>query len=72
MRQARLSDVVASMKNGIYKPASSYADDGMPCLRMYNIEAGSIVWRDIKRMKVTPAEQVDYGAYSGERDRRFR
>ncbi|WP_233254960.1 restriction endonuclease subunit S [Limnohabitans sp. T6-5] len=33
---------------------------------MYNIEAGSIVWRDIKRMKVTPAEQVDYGLLEGD------
>lgn len=66
MREARLGDVVASMKNGIYKPASEYADDGVPCLRMYNIEAGSIVWRDIKRMKVTPTEQADYGLLEGD------
>lgn len=66
MREARLGDVVASMKNGIYKPASEYADDGTPCLRMYNIEAGAIVWRDIKRMKVTPAEQLDYGLLEGD------
>lgn len=66
MRQARLGDVVASMKNGIYKPASEYADDGMPCLRMYNIDAGSIVWRDIKRMKVTQQEYADYGLHEGD------
>jgi type I restriction enzyme S subunit len=66
VREARLGDVVASMKNGIYKPASEYADDGTPCLRMYNIEAGAIVWRDIKRMKVTPAERLDYGLLEGD------
>jgi type I restriction enzyme S subunit len=66
MREALLGDVVASMKNGIYKPASAYADDGTPCLRMYNIDAGSIVWRDIKRMKITPAEQTDYGLLEGD------
>ncbi|MHB1114262.1 MAG: restriction endonuclease subunit S, partial [Acidovorax defluvii] len=66
MREARLGDVVASMKNGMYKPASEYADDGMPCLRMYNIDAGSIVWRDIKRMKVTPQEYADYGLHEGD------
>lgn len=66
MREARLGDVVASMKNGMYKPASEYADDGIPCLRMYNIEAGSIVWRDIKRMKVTPQEYADYGLHEGD------
>jgi type I restriction enzyme S subunit len=66
MREARLGDVVTSMKNGMYKPASEYADDGMPCLRMYNIDAGSIVWRDIKRMKVTPQEYADYGLHEGD------
>ena len=66
MRAARLGDVIASMKNGIYKPASEYADDGVPCLRMYNIEGGAIAWRDIKRMRLTPAEQEDYGLREGD------
>ncbi|MDP2219566.1 MAG: restriction endonuclease subunit S [Hydrogenophaga sp.] len=66
MREARLGDVVASMKNGMYKPASEYADDGVPCLRMYNIDAGSIVWRDIKRMKVSPQEYADFGLREGD------
>ena len=66
MREARLGDVVASMKNGIYKPASEYADDGMPCLRMYNIDAGSIVWRDIKRMRINDREFADYGLLEGD------
>jgi type I restriction enzyme S subunit len=66
MREARLGDVVASMKNGMNKHASEYANDGMPCLRMYNIDAGSIVWRDIKRMKVTPQEYADYGLHEGD------
>ncbi len=66
MRSARLGDVVASMKNGIYKPASEYSDDGMPCLRMYNIDAGSIVWRDIKRMRIDDREFADYGLHEGD------
>lgn len=66
MREARLGDVVASMKNGMYKPASEYADDGMPCLRMYNIDAGRIVWRDIKRMRVSKQEFSDYGLHEGD------
>jgi restriction endonuclease S subunit len=66
MRPARLGDVVASMKNGIYKPATDYADDGMPCLRMYNIDAGSIVWRDVKRMRITDREFADYGLHEGD------
>ena len=66
MREARLGDVVASMKNGIYKPASEYADDGLPCLRMYNIDAGSIVWRDIKRMRINDREFAEYGLHEGD------
>jgi type I restriction enzyme S subunit len=66
MRAARLGDVVVSMKNGLYKPASEYADDGTPCLRMYNIDAGSIVWRDIKRMRVSAAELDEYGLREGD------
>jgi type I restriction enzyme S subunit len=54
------------MKNGMYKPASEYGDDGIPCLRMYNIDAGGIVWRDIKRMRVSDAERVDYGLLEGD------
>jgi type I restriction enzyme S subunit len=66
MRQARLGDVVASMKNGLYKPSTDYADDGTPCLRMYNIDSGSIVWRDIKRMRVSAAELEEYGLREGD------
>lgn len=66
MKPARLGDAVVSMKNGMYKPASDYGDDGVPCLRMYNIDAGAIVWRDIKRMRVTAAELEDYGLREGD------
>ena len=66
IKAARLGEVAESMKNGIYKPASEYGDDGIPCLRMYNIDAGGIVWRDIKRMRVTEAERVDYGLLDGD------
>jgi type I restriction enzyme S subunit len=63
---ARLGDVTESMKNGLYKPATEYGDDGMPCLRMYNIDAGQIAWRDIKRMRVTANEMEDYGLLEGD------
>jgi type I restriction enzyme, S subunit len=66
MRRAKLGDVIVSMKNGMYKPASEYADDGAPCLRMYNIDAGTIVWRDIKRMRVTESEFAEYGLQEGD------
>jgi type I restriction enzyme S subunit len=66
MKPARLGDAVVSMKNGMYKPASEYGDDGVPCLRMYNIDSGAIVWRDIKRMRVTADELEDYGLREGD------
>ena len=66
MRQALLGDVIASMKNGIYKPASEYAEDGIPCLRMYNIDAGQLVWRDIKRMRVSVDELAEFGLREGD------
>ena len=63
---ARLGDVTESMKNGIYRPANVYADDGIACLRMYNIEAGKIAWRDIKRMRLSIAELADYRLLPGD------
>src|SRR6266545_5506455 len=66
MKEARLGDVTASMKNGLYKPATEYGDDGTPCLRMYNIGGGSIVWRDIKRMRVSSDELEEYGLQDGD------
>ncbi|WP_297900594.1 restriction endonuclease subunit S [Metallibacterium sp.] len=66
MWQATLGDVIASMKNGIYKPASEYAEDGIPCLRMYNIDAGQLVWRDIKRMRVSDDELAEFGLREGD------
>jgi len=65
-RKATLGDVVESMKNGIYKPASFYAEDGLACLRMYNIGEGQIVWRDIKRMRIPEDEIVEYELKPGD------
>jgi len=58
--------VVESMKNGLYKPASSYADRGVACLRMYNIENGGISWHNIKRMKLSPTEGREYELAPGD------
>jgi type I restriction enzyme, S subunit len=55
-----------SMKNGIYKPAEYYVNDGIACLRMYNIDAGRIVWKDIKRMRLTPQEVAEYELRPGD------
>jgi type I restriction enzyme, S subunit len=57
---ATIGDVAIGMKNGLYKPASYYIDNGIACLRMYNIDAGRIVWKDIKRMKLTREEVQEY------------
>jgi len=54
------------MKNGIYRPASSYDEDGLACLRMYNIGEGKIVWRDIKRMRLTEDEIREYELLPGD------
>lgn len=59
-REVRLGELVESMKNGLYKPSDAYADDGYPCLRMYNIDSGKIVWKNIKRMRLTDTEFDDY------------
>ena len=63
---ATLGQVTESMKNGIYRPASSYSEDGIPCLRMYNIDQGKIVWRDIKRMLLSEEEVSDYELLPGD------
>src|SRR5208282_5782304 len=65
-RQITLGEVVNSMKNGIYKPREAYADDGIACLRMYNIEIGKIVWKDIKRMRLSREEIIEYGLLPGD------
>ena len=65
-RWVTLGDVTESMKNGIYKPASSYAEDGLACLRMYNIGEGRIVWRDIKRMRLSEDEIREYELLPGD------
>jgi len=56
------------MKNGIYKPRDAYCDDddGIACLRMYNIDAGQIVWKDIKRMRLSEDEKREYGLLPGD------
>jgi len=56
----RLGMLIESMKNGIYKSAEYYGS-GIPCLRMYNIEGGKIVWKDIKMMNLSDAEVEEYG-----------
>jgi type I restriction enzyme S subunit len=55
-RWVEAGSVIDSLRNGIYKPKEYYNDDGIASLRMYNIEDGQIVWKDIKRMDLTDEE----------------
>jgi len=57
---ANVGQITDSMKNGIYKPKEFYAEEGFACLRMYNIDRGKIVWKDIKRMNLTKEEIDEY------------
>lgn len=57
---ANVGQMTDSMKNGIYKPKEFYAEEGFACLRMYNIDQGKIIWKDIKRMNLTKDEIDDY------------
>lgn len=61
-----LGVVVDSMKNGLYKPVGEYADDGVACLRMYNIQNGSVIWKQIKRIRLTSVEAEEYGLREGD------
>jgi type I restriction enzyme, S subunit len=55
-----LGELISSMQNGIYKPREFYSSDGVACLRMYNIENGEIIWKDIKRMTLSEEEITKY------------
>lgn len=65
-QRVKLGDLVSSMKNGIYKPRTAYADDGIACLRMYNIDDGKIIWKNIKRMKLSKADVEEYRLSPGD------
>jgi len=61
-----IGDIAESMKNGVYKPADAYAQDGIACLRMYNVEGGKIVWKDIKRMRLSKEDFETYRLLPGD------
>jgi type I restriction enzyme S subunit len=64
--QSSIGDVAESMKNGVYKPADAYSEDGIACLRMYNVEGGKIVWKDIKRMRLSKEDFEMYRLLPGD------
>jgi type I restriction enzyme, S subunit len=56
----RLGEAIESMANGIYKPGVFYSDDGIACLRMYNINSGKINFKNLKRMVLDDQEIHQY------------
>ena len=63
---SNIGTIAHSMQNGIYKAAQFYNDSGIACLRMYNIENGEIVWKEIKRMILTDQEVEQYKLMPGD------
>ena len=49
-----------SLKNGIYKQKKFYVENGIPCLRMYNINNWKLIWKNIKRLQLTSTEISEY------------
>jgi type I restriction enzyme, S subunit len=64
--KTELGALIDSMANGVYKPESYYSDDGVPCLRMYNIQDGHIAWQNVKRMRLSPKEVEQYRLLPGD------
>ncbi len=62
----KIAEVAESMKNGLYKPADVYSENGIACLRMYNINLGKIVWFDIKRMNLSKEDIEEYKLKEGD------
>ncbi len=62
----RLGDLIESMTNGIYKPAKYYADNGIGCLRMYNISDGKINLLNLKRILLDEGELEQYQLIQGD------
>ena len=56
----RLGDLVESMNNGLYKPARFYSEDGIACVRMFNIQDGRLDFTETKRVIVDEDELENY------------
>ncbi len=61
----RFGDLIDSMKNGIYKQPQYYGP-GTPCLRMYNIEDGKIVLKNVREMVLSDSEIEEYGLHEND------
>ncbi len=61
----RMGELIESMKNGLYKRVEFYGK-GIPCLRMYNIEDGKIVWKNVKEMILSDEEIREYSLHEND------
>jgi type I restriction enzyme S subunit len=61
-----LGELILSMTNGIYKQARYYSDQGIGCLRMYNINDGKINFDNLKRMVLEDQELETYKLIEGD------
>jgi len=59
-RWVRFGQLINSMTNGIYKPSKYYSENGVGCLRMYNIQDGRFNLINLKRMILTEQELEQY------------
>jgi type I restriction enzyme S subunit len=62
----KLDDRVHSMANGIYKPAKFYSETGTACVRMFNIQDGSLDLTKLKRLDLSPSEVAQYRLEEGD------
>jgi type I restriction enzyme S subunit len=63
---SRVRSIAESFRNGIYKPENFYTNNGIACLRMYNIENGLVVWKNIRRLALTGQEVSEYKLKPGD------
>ncbi len=62
----RLGKIIESMTNGLYKPAKYYSNDGIGCIRMFNIQDGEIRLTKLKRIIVDDKELQQYTLMPGD------
>jgi type I restriction enzyme, S subunit len=62
----KLGNLVKSMTNGIYKPASFYSEGGVACIRMFNIQNGQLDLTELKRVIIDESELENYKLEEGD------
>ncbi|MET3407116.1 type I restriction enzyme S subunit [Priestia aryabhattai] len=62
----KLGSIIQSANNGIYKPEKFYSEDGVMSLRMYNIQNGCIIYKNVRRVILTEDEKTIYRLVPGD------